>query len=76
MCPACLASLAMAVAGTASTGSLVAVLAKYCIKNAAKEESHLAKKSAKEKQDFKKHTCRVWQQLRPSSFDQGRKELK
>ena len=65
MCPACLATLAMAVAGTASTGSLVSVLAKRCIKRAANEESQLAKASgihASEETDeqgsWEKEDCR------------------
>ena len=46
MCPACLATLAMAVTGTASTGGLIVVLAnKFCLKRGAKEESRLAKAS-------------------------------
>jgi hypothetical protein len=46
MCPACLATLAMMVAGTASTGGLAAVLAnKLRSKRAAKEEFQLAKAS-------------------------------
>jgi len=45
MCPTCLATSAMAAGGTASAGGLVSVLAKHCIKRAAKEESQLAKAS-------------------------------
>lgn len=46
MCPACLATLAMMMAGTASTGGLAAVLAnKLRIKRTAKEELQSAKAS-------------------------------
>jgi hypothetical protein len=46
MCPACLATLAMAVTSTAPTGGLVLVLAnRFCFKRGAKKESRLGKAS-------------------------------
>jgi hypothetical protein len=44
MCPACLATLAMMVAGTASTGGLAAVLVnKFRVKNSAKKMVEVGK---------------------------------